>query len=195
VSEETEVSTGAAKTVLSYKELKKRKKPMIRRVPIALDGEKADEFNEKVAALSDAEDRLKQSPRERELLSEVATLRNEVSDLRDEMGDLVVEFVFRSVGRRKYEDLVDSCPPSKKQLAEAQKDGTDAPGWNQESFPPTLIAAALVEPELSEEEVFEIWESDDWNQAELVTLFMAAMAVNAERKVVDLGKESGLIDS
>lgn len=194
MSEDTE-TTDAKKTVLSYKDLKKRKKPMIRRVPIALDGEMADEFNDKVAELSEAEASLQQDPRDPLLRREVAKLKAEVDELREEMGANVAEFVFRSVGRRKYEELVENCPATKKQITDAQKEGVDVPGWNPETFPPTLIAAALVEPEFTEEEVFEIWESDDWNQAELVTLFMAAMAVNAERKVVELGKESGLIDS
>lgn len=184
------------KKPLSYKDIKKRKKPMIRRVPIAMDGEKADEFNDKVSALSDAEARLRDDPRDKALIREVDTLKAEVEEFREEIKDDVVDFVFRSVGRKRYEDLVQGCPPTKKQIADARKEGADGDlGWNPETFPPTLIAAALVEPEMTEEEVFEIWESDDWNQAELVTLFMAAMAVNAERRVVDLGKESGLIDS
>lgn len=189
------MSDDVKKKILTAKDVKKRKKPMIRRVPVAMDGEKADEFNAAVSAVQEAKERQAEEPRNSHIAAELFELEERVKELREEMEDDVVDFVFRSVGRRRYEELVEECPPSKKQIADAKREGVDAPGWNPDTFPPTLIAAALIEPEYTYDEVFEIWESEDWNQAELVTLFMSAMAVNAERKVVDLGKESGLIDS
>lgn len=183
------------KTTLSYKDIKKRKKPMIRRVPIAMDGEKADSFNEAVAGLHEAMDKSAEDPGNKTLSANMYELKEHVNELRSDIEDYIVDFVFRSVGRRRYEELVSECPASKKQIADSKRDGLDEPGWNPDVFPPTLIAAALVEPEMTSEDVFEMWESEEWNQAELVTLFMAAMAVNAERKTVNLGKEFGLMDS
>ena len=39
-------------------------------------------------------------------------------------------------------------------------------------------------------EATELWESPDWNQAELTVLFSAAVEVNSRRVTLDLGKDS-----
>ena len=54
------------------------------------------------------------------------------------------------------------------------------------------MAASIVEPEdMTAEDIYDIWDSEDWNQAELASLFLAAIQANAERKVLDLGKGFG----
>jgi chromatin segregation and condensation protein Rec8/ScpA/Scc1 (kleisin family) len=194
VSEDTE-KADVKKTVWSYKDIKKRKKPAIIKVPIAMDGEFADEFNAAIQELREAQDFATENPRDKAGAAAVVAAEERVAELRPAVDDQVVEFVFRSVGRSKFENLVDSCPPTKAQKTEASKKNEEEPGWDHDTFPPTLIAAALVEPELSEEEAFDLWDSEEWNQAELVSLFLAALAVNQQRKVVDLGKEFGLTDS
>lgn len=179
----------------SYKDVKKRKKPAIVKVPIAMDGEFADDFNAAVQRLNAAKDQVADNPRDKSAQVEQAAAQEEVDALRPEVEDQVVEFIFRSIGRRRFEELVDACPPTKAQKTEATKKGEEEPGWNVDTFPPTLIAAAVVSPEMTEEEAFEMWDDDDWNQAELVSLFLAALAVNQQRKIVELGKGSGLTDS
>jgi hypothetical protein len=42
---------------------------------------------------------------------------------------------------------------------------------------------------MTEEEVNELW--DEWNSAELGSLFLAAMTVNTSRRVADLGNAFG----
>lgn len=194
MSEET-AKTDVRKTVTSYKDIKKRKKPAIIKVPIAMDGEFADEFNAAIQTLREAQDFATENPRDKAAAAAVVEAQEKVDSLRPDVEDQVVEFVFRSVGRSKFEALVDSCPPTKAQKTEAAKKNEEEPGWDHDTFPPTLISAALIEPELTEEEAFELWDSEEWNQAELVSLFLAALAVNQQRKVVDLGKEFGLTDS
>lgn len=183
------------KKVASYKDVKKRKKPAIIKVPVAMDGEFADKFNAAVQALQEAEDALNDNPRDTIARKAVAEAKETVEELRPEVEEQIIEFVFRSIGRRKFEELVDQCPPTKAQKTEANKKGEEEPGWNHDTFPPTLIAAAVVSPEMSEEDAFEMWDDDDWNQAELVSLFLASLAVNQQRKVVELGKGFGLTDS
>lgn len=175
----------------SYKDIKKRKKPAISKVPIALDGEFADKFNAASRRLAEAEAELEAEPRNASLRKVVQEHEATVEELRSECEDQIVEFVFRSIGRRQFEDLVDACPPTKAQKAEARKAGEEDLGWDPDTFPPTLIHAAIISPEMTEEEAFELWDDEDWNQAELMALFLAALSVNQQRKVVELGKESG----
>lgn len=82
-----------------------------------------------------------------------------------------VELTFRSIGNAAYDRLVGKYPPTKAQKAEGMS-------YDMDKFAPALIAACLVEPEMSEDEAKEIWESDAWNRGELMTLFMTAVEVN-----------------
>lgn len=174
---------------LTYADIKKKKKPLFQRVPIALDGDKADEFNAARARVDELEAQLAEL-NDKATRSALVDAKNKLEELRSEMEDNVVVFVFRAIGRPAFEDLTAEHPPTKKQKDEAEKKGAEEPAWNSETFPPALVAAALVEPKLTEEEVLEIWNSDNWNDAELMALFLAAFNVNQNRKVVDLGKDS-----
>jgi len=191
MSEEKTATTDAPRKKLTYKDIKKRKKPAVETVPIALDHEKADEFNKAYAEVQQLRDLAAERPRDKELQATLAEVEAQFEELRRESEEFVVDFVFRSIGRQKFEDLVEECPPTEKQKKEAKKKGEEEPGWNPETFPVRLMAEAIVEPELTEDEVFEIWDSEDWNQAELMSLFIAALTVNQQRKIVDLGKGSG----
>lgn len=68
--------------------------------------------------------------------------------------------------------------------------------WNPERFQPALVAACMVEPDLSESEVTKLFAT--WNKASTKSLFDAALDLNEEEGVVDLGKSwpgFGLIPS
>jgi len=108
--------------------------------------------------------------------------------LRDE--DAIVEFTFRSIGRAAYDALANAHQPTALQRAQAKALGMGEIMWNTETFPPALVAASLVEPKLSAEEVESIWRDDNWNQAELNALLQAAVEVNGTRRTVELGKGS-----
>lgn len=177
--------------IKSYQELKSKKKPVLQRVVIALDGDRADEFNAKRTAMELADEAHRNEPKSTKLKNEFLSAKEAYDALLADVEDYTVEFVFRSIGRPAFEELVDSCQPTNKQIQEARKKDEEEPVWNPDTFMPGLIAKAIVEPELTEEDVFDLWESPEWNQAELLSLFFAALQVNQSRKVVDLGKESG----
>lgn len=178
---------------LSYSEIKKKKKPVLEKVWIALDGEKADEFNEARVEFESARDALDKAdnPRDPKLKKAYSEAKEAYEALLEEMEGEVVQFVFRSIGREKFELLVNDNPATPKQKSEAAKRGEDEPVWNVDTFPPALLAEASVSPELSEEDAFDLWNDENWNQAELMSLFMSALLVNQERKVAELGKGSG----
>ena len=82
-----------------------------------------------------------------------------------------VELLFRSIGSKAYDELVAKHPPTALQRREDLS-------YNMDTFAPALIARCCVDPEMTVEEVKELWTSDQWNRGELLMLFMAAVEVN-----------------
>jgi len=81
-----------------------------------------------------------------------------------------VTMVFQAISGYQFDQLKKDCKPTQ----EDKKAGLD---YNAEKFAPKLIAATCIEPEMTEEDAQEIWESDEWNRGERMQLFMAAMEV------------------
>lgn len=100
--------------------------------------------------------------------------------------DASVTLRFRSIGRRGYDTLVEDHQVSDEGRQRAQDEGKPVPPYEVDTFAPALVAASCVEPLMSVEEVLELWET--WNTAELMELWVAALEVNTQRRVVDLGK-------
>jgi hypothetical protein len=84
-----------------------------------------------------------------------------------------VEMLFKSIGSKAYDDLIDKHPPTKK-----QKERNET--YNSRTFAPALLAATCVEPAMDEEDWQEIFESDAWNRGELMMLFMQAVMINTQ---------------
>ena len=179
------------KKKLTFADIKKRKKPSVKRVPIAMDSEEADEFNRLRVRVEDAKQQAQLRSRDKEAQVEYESLKAELEEFEEKIEDDIVVFTFRSIGRNKFDEVLEACPPTDAQVRKAKKEGDDVPNWNEDTFPPALMSEAIVEPELSEEDIFEIWESPDWSHAEVASLFLAALEVNQSRSVVELGKESG----
>jgi len=177
--------------ITTFAQLKERKKPIVQKVWVALDDEKADEFNKLAGEYRDVKMLFEDNPTDRKLKTDHTKKKAEYDEAVEQSADFLVEFAFRSIGRKAFEELLSNCPPTEGQKKDAMKKGEDEPAWNPDTFMPSLLAASIVTPEISEEEMFEMWESEDWNMAELTALFLAAIQVNQTRKVVDLGKGSG----
>ena len=115
---------------------------------------------------------------------------------RSELRENSVKFVFQTIGRRKYDALIDAHPATEKQIKDAEAQGNKDPmPWNPDSYPDALIAACMVEPENGHDgtdedraAIIEWLQGEEWNTAEIMELFQAALAVNQTRKTVDLGK-------
>lgn len=76
----------------------------------------------------------------------------------------------RAIGREAYDKLVTACPAS---VADRAKGET----YDQAKFAPLLLARCVIDPEMTEVEWRNIWNSDEWNRAELGELFFAAVGV------------------
>ena len=63
--------------------------------------------------------------------------------------------------------MVTKFPPTTEQRIEGS-------AYNINAFAPALLAAVIVEPEMTVKEWEEIWNSPDWNRGEVIDLFGAA---------------------
>lgn len=174
----------------TYDHIKSSKKPITRTVWLCLDSELGDELSEAQQALSFAEidaERHADNPDVRRRLQEAKARAEKANKAASERS---IKFVFRSIGRKKYEDIIFAHGPTDAQKEQAADRGEDPDNlmWDPDEFPPALIAASLVEPDLSAEQVMEIYNSEDWSPAELGVLFNTAQAAQSHASVVELGK-------
>lgn len=92
--------------------------------------------------------------------------------LTDESGEKVeVTLKYASIGMREYDKLVSKHPPT----AEQRVDGAS---FNIDTFAPALIARSAVDPEMSEEDAKEIWDSPNWSRGDVMVLFRNAVELN-----------------
>jgi len=94
-----------------------------------------------------------------------------VAQIERQIDDATHTFVLRSVSRREWADLLAKYPPS----AEHRRAGHDA---DPDRFPVAAVAACLVEPQLTEEQVRRLAESDALTFGEWQKLWLAALALN-----------------
>jgi hypothetical protein len=111
---------------------------------------------------------------------------------RDEARECSERFVFRSIGRTRFDALVEQHPPSEEQVAKNEREQKDRPAWNWDTFPESLVAASIQVPKHTAQDIKEMFASDDWSGAELDDLFATALAANQSSQVFQLGKESGV---
>jgi hypothetical protein len=176
---------------LTYDHLKSSKKPVYKSVWIALDPELADEeadLKQKASAL-----RIRQTarPNDEKTLQDLADVEQKLEAATAALRENSVKFTFRSIGRRRYDDLLSDHQPTPEHIAEAKKmDPQAGLDFNPDTFPQALIAASIHEPKLTKDEVNDLFQSDDWSGAELSALFEAALVANTTRRIIDLGNAS-----
>lgn len=191
-----------------------RKKPLEQRVTVVLDDDVIDTLNDARADLADAEQKAdavyerkltlarSANPPASELLTIEARLDAEretaLTDLRAavDTAEQAVRaasqtFVFRSPGRKGFEDLIAEHPPTDDDHDDTRR-MTGRPEalarWHSDTFTPALIAACAVDPKISPEQADAMYA--DWTDAEIGELFGAAIAVCQGARQVDLGKAS-----
>lgn len=158
----------------------KGKQPVVRTVLIPANDEDASRYDTARAAvtrakvLGNTEDQ--------------ARAESELAEVTAQVRESGLEFVFRGIGRKHYEEVLREHPPTDAQKAEAEERKAVAPQWNVETFPAALCHASTVDGELSAEEwQADIFDSPDWGPGELNALFNAALEANSDRRVVQLG--------
>lgn len=113
---------------------------------------------------------------------DVEAARKRVELAEELVRDNSAHFHFRSIGRRRYQELLEQHPAS-----EAQRKATPPLVYDIDGLRPHLISRTLVSPALSVDEVVQLSESEEWNDAEIQALFDAAVAVNTHVRALNLG--------
>lgn len=102
---------------------------------------------------------------------------------------VVAVFRLRPIGRPQWEHLVLDHPATDVQQ-KAHRDSQEEQGvplalrgvlrWDEDMFPPALLAASCAEPELSVEQAASIWHDDGekWSAGECEVLFQTALELN-----------------
>lgn len=171
--------------------LRKAKQAVQRTVIISLDDDLAAAYEDATADRRRLETLLKISKDNVAAKAELEDVIDRILRLEEQLEDVTVAFKFRSIGRAAFEELLLAHPPTRDQKDDAKKQGVEGRlTYNVETFPIALVSAASVEPKLEEVDVKELWDSPEWNQAELMQLFDAALSCNTQRRVLDLGKGS-----
>lgn len=144
-------------------------------------------------ALGDAELRARTDPTHG---AEVTKAKAEVDKARRRVEETTMQLLVAGIGKHAKEELVNLHPPRDEDHQSA-RDSTGNENaraeYNLDTYPPALIAASLVEPKLSADEVAQLLAG--WTDGEYLTLWMAAIQVNADSSLVGLGKGRGLNDS
>src|ERR1035437_5077976 len=175
---------------LTYDHLKSRKKPTVSRLPLCLDSDVADKLRtaevEEVLAREAANER----PQDRQEQIKLSDAQDALQAAREAAEQETVVFVFKSIGRPRWDALLDEHPATSKQRDELRKQGvTGDLNYNADTFPQALVAASLTDPALTEDEVNDMFNSEEWNSGELTGLFETALMVNQQRRVVNLRKD------
>lgn len=162
-------------------ELLSGKKALVRTAYFIVDSDLADEWAEARARV----DELRYSNDEAALRSARAV----VDDLRARVKEHTRAIRFKALGRDAYEKLVDQFPPSDRQRRDARDRGLGEPSWDLDKFPPRLLAAAAIAPQMSVDQAEALWNSEDYNQGELQLILTTALGANGGSRVLSLGKE------
>jgi hypothetical protein len=83
-----------------------------------------------------------------------------------------VSFLFQSIGAQDWDRLIAKHPPTTEQRGEGASS-------NMHTFAPALLAVSCIDPELSESDWKEIWNSPDWNRGEVVQFYMTAVELSS----------------
>ena len=188
----------------------KRKLPFRVWHTVVLDNEAATALDEARSAYNDAK-ALYESARSRHLNypsnAEAKTAHDEAltalaeaiavhEDAREAAEDVTVTMILRFPPHHEYDLLCRAHPltdDDREKLSKEKDFPEDKwPDRSPSTFPPAFIAACLIEPEMTAEQVAEeIWLNPDWNESEKQGLLAAAYsAANSAR--VNLGKVGGV---
>jgi hypothetical protein len=173
-----------------FEELQRRKRPATAECRIALDSEVIDTHARALAAYDAAKAVADEHPGPASKAA-LADAEDALETAEAAAAEATVTFKFKGLSEEDWDALVGEHPATSDQVRKARRDATSVPTWNEDTFPCALVAACCVEPEMTVEQVEQMWKSPDWNAAELQGLFSAAYSASRTRRVPELGKGFG----
>ena len=170
----------------SIQEILQAKKPMTVDTQIVLDPDKARALKAARAEVEKLEkliDMMGDDPVPK-FVTELEATQKHLEDLDD--GEAVATFKFKALSRVDFQRLLDAHPLGKEERAQLMGRGVkrpDLPIWSLETFPPALLAATAVDPDLTIEEATSLWNADTFSSSELDLLFSSAMVAQQSPEV------------
>ena len=159
----------------SFDEIRQQKKPNEVSVELLLDVERT-RVVEELERRYEKQKRLDLKVNETD---KAPAILKELEQLREELEEDKATFVFRDPGRKKFETLVETFPPS----AQQRKDDFN---WDPTKFIPGLLVLTAIDPKLTDEEAKEIY--DEWGRGDVEALFNAALQVCLEQASIPFTK-------
>lgn len=168
----------------SWDQVRTQHRPALQTARVPMRGDLLDEIEAlelQARAAAIADEKLNRDP-------EAPAIAERIQELEVELEESVVEFKFRAVGRRLEADLLAQHPPTDAGRAKAEAEGVTAQ-WNQDTYPPALMAAACVEPpDATVEDFAHLWEN--WSKGQLTPLWAACLKANMG--AADAGPKSAI---
>lgn len=174
--------------------LMSKKQPVRRTVYLAADPELLEELTSLEAEVRRLQTVVKLRD-DADATERLPLAETELAAMRERVEEEAVKFVFKSIGRKAYDRLVQEHPATDEQQAAAQKeDPTASLPFNPQTFPLGLIMACMETPDVSDpadaNTMREWLDSENFNTAETMMLFNACIDVNNRSTLVQMGKES-----
>jgi len=118
--------------------------------------------------------RLEQSKRDKEsVLDRLKNKKPRTKTLTVEVGGDELELTFQAISSHDLDALQTKHAPTLEQKAKGFN-------FNPDTFGPALVAACSSEPEMTEEDTKELWESGAWSTGELGQLFDTCISLCME---------------
>lgn len=161
--------------MLSLEEVRKRKQANYRKVTVVLDAE----WGAKFQALAKQVGELLEIGVGNVGGDKWEGLNAELEQMRKEAPEHTVDLLVKGISDDRYSRVLRAHPSTAEQRRAAKDAGDPVRPWNTETFPPALLALCLVDeagqPWATEAELVELMEDDEWNSAEMLDLFDAAL--------------------
>lgn len=153
--------------------LLERKTPITTSTELVIDAAAVEAANEARERADRLHIRASRRPNDEALTAEA----DEAEALAQELADTVQadgsiqRFRFQALGGRSWDALVKAHPvPAEHKKLQVS--------WNPETFPSACVAACIVDPPLSAEDVEAMWQSDRFSNPQLARLFGTALEAN-----------------
>lgn len=181
-----------------------KKKPLEQQIPIVVDPDVVDVYEEAqqeyerasllartLLAADGADESSSVALAAKEASERLVAAESALNAAGEALEDAVVIMTFRSIGARRFDEMIVEHPPTDKQVEEAKEKGEDPPAYDVNTFGPALVHASCIVPDdLTLEDVEGYYA--EWNQGDIMLLWMGALSVNQmSRSVPDLPKASG----
>ena len=153
------------------------KQPVAKKLPVCMDSDLSDEVIRLQALKTQADERMFAYPNSTVLAQAQADAAEALAAAEAAAAEVTVEFRFGAIPRVELDALLgqpEHRPTEahqEKHRAACKREGLKfkALEFNPETFPPALIAACCLHPELTLEQAAQIWEQ--WGDGEAATVF------------------------